>query len=292
MLLIGHAWQQGLIPVSEKALSQAIMLNGVAVESNKQAFASGRVLAAERNGMYSTATDDVTDADLPDSQLLADVVDRRAEFLIAYQNAAYAAAYRRFIDACIEAEQHALGRNGDDVFAKTVARALFKLMAYKDEYEVARLLTRPEFMETIRYQFAGDISVHFHLASPLFARPREGRAVPRKLTFGSWLTHVLSVMARLRFLRGTPFDPFGYMRDRRTERQLIEHYKETIGQLLPSLSPRTIGLAIQIASLPEIIRGFGHVKHANVARARQEETRLLREYGQLLQLPLSPKDAV
>ena len=268
MLLVGHAWQQGLIPVSEEAMLQAIMLNGVAVEANKQAFASGRVLAARGLDQREAPS-----AEPLSAEPLATLIEKQAALLTDYQNASCAAGYRRFVEECAAAEHRALGNACQAVFAKAVAKSLFKLMAYKDEYEVARLYSRPEFMELIRRQFDGDISLRIHLAPPFLARPRKGQNVPEKITFGPWMMRAFSILARLRFLRGTAFDPFGYTADRRLERQLIADYKAMVAGLLPSLSARTLNTAIRLALLPETMRGFGHVKQANVDKAKLEQAR-------------------
>ena len=276
MLLIGHAWQQGLIPVSEEAILQAITLNGVAVEANMQAFAAGRILAERGLGQR----DELSKEPFP-VETVAALVERRVTLLADYQNAAYAADYRRFVELCVTAERRALGDAFEGIFAKTVARGLFKLVAYKDEYEVARLYSRAGFIESIRRQFDGEVSLRFHLAPPFLARPREGQAVPQKITFGPWMMQVFHILGRLRFLRGTAFDPFGYSSDRRLERQLIDEYKATIIRLLPSLSVRTLSTATRLAALADTMRGFGHVKQANVDEAKREQTRLLDEFAKL-----------
>ena len=282
MLLVGHAWQQGLIPVSEEAMLQAIMLNGVAVEANKQAFASGRVLAARGLDQREAPS-----AEPLSAEPLAALIEKQAALLTDYQNASCAAGYRRFVEECAAAEHRALGNACQAVFAKAVAKSLFKLMAYKDEYEVAQLYSRPEFMESIRRQFDGDISLRIHLAPPFLARPRKGQNVPEKITFGPWMMRAFSILARLRFLRGTAFDPFGYTADRRLERQLIADYRAMVAGLLPSLSARTLNTAIRLALLPETMRGFGHVKQANVDKAKLEQARLLEEFATLSQPMLS-----
>ena len=276
MLLIGHAWQQGLIPVSEEALLQAITLNGVAVEANKQAFAAGRILAERGPGQRDQPSGEPVPVETVDA-----LIESRAAQLADYQNADYAADYRRFVERCVTAERRALGDGFEAIFAKAVARGLFKLMAYKDEYEVARLYSRPGFIELIRRQFDGEVSLRFHLAPPFLARPREGQSTPQKITFGPWMMRVFHVLARLRFLRGTACDPFGYSADRRLERQLIDEYKAMIAQLLPSLSVRSLGAATRLAALPETMRGFGHVKQASVDAAKREQNRLLEEFAKL-----------
>jgi indolepyruvate ferredoxin oxidoreductase len=155
-----------------------------------------------------------------------------------------------------------------------VARYYFKLMAYKDEYEVARLYADPAFMEKVKAQFDGDYRLHFHLAPPLLAKRNDkGELVKRE--YGAWMFGAFKLLAKLRFLRGTALDVFGYSEERRTERQLIADYEKTVDRLLAQLTPDNHGLAVEIASIPEDIRGFGHVKARHLAAARQKEARLL-----------------
>ncbi|WP_229159550.1 indolepyruvate ferredoxin oxidoreductase family protein [Bradyrhizobium brasilense] len=273
MILIGHAWQQGLIPVSAAAMIQAITLNGVAVEANKRAFACGRVVAAQ--GLPARGGQPTVLLEPEEWQALA---DRRTEELVRYQNSRYAASYRTFVGQCAATERLKLGSANTFVLTKTVANALFKLMAYKDEYEVARLYARPEFMADLKQRFEGDFTLRLHLAPPFLARPRAGSTTPQKIAFGSWMMRVFAVLARLRVLRGTGFDPFGHTEERRLERRLIDDYKALIDRLSIGLSPATLDKAVQLAKLPEQMRGFGHVKRANVAAAKREEQRLLREF--------------
>ena len=281
MLLIGHAWQQGLIPVSEAALMQAIALNGVAIEANRRAFACGRVLAAE--GQPQTVTEPVL---LPST--VEELTERRVRDLTTYQNAAYAARYRRLVEACVAAERR-LGEA--DGFSRAVANVFYKLMAYKDEYEVARLYTRPEFAAALREAFEGEVSLRFHLAPPLIAPPVDGET-PRKMTFGPWMMPAFKILAWMRPLRGTMFDPFGYTHERRTERRLIDSYESHIRALLQDLSALNYATAIEIAELPMTIRGFGHVKLASVEKAQAKEARLLARFHTLGErLPPDARDA-
>jgi indolepyruvate ferredoxin oxidoreductase len=208
------------------------------------------------------------------SQSFDETVARRAEYLTAYQNAAYAARYRDQVEAAKAAEAaKALDKCG---LAEAVARNLFKLMAYKDEYEVARLYGNGEFLRQVAEEFDGErLRFEFHLAPPLLARrdPRTGE--PRKITFGPWLMPLFKLLMRLKFLRGTAFDPFGYGAERRTERKLIADYEATLAELLEKLDPDNHHLAVAIASIPEKIRGFGHVKSRHLAAAKADEATLL-----------------
>jgi indolepyruvate ferredoxin oxidoreductase len=271
MVLIGHAWQQGLIPVSEAAMLQAIALNGVAVETNRRAFAFGRVVAA---GAVQAAPAAVVAAQPEDWRVL---LERRVAQLTDYQNAAYAARYRALVERCAPVEQR-LGARADLPFTRAVANNLFKLMAYKDEYEVARLYRRPEFAAALSRQFDGDFTLRFHLAPPFIAQPGSGGAAPRKLTFGPWMMHLFALLARLKFLRGTPFDLFGYSDERKTERRLIGDYRALVEHLLAGLSPATLDTAVRLAALPEKIRGFGHVKAGSLVAVEREQQHLIGQF--------------
>ncbi|PDT73441.1 indolepyruvate ferredoxin oxidoreductase family protein [Bradyrhizobium sp. C9] len=268
MVLIGHAWQQGLIPVSEAAMFQAIALNGVAVESNRRAFAFGRVVAA---GAAQVA---IVAAQPEDWRVL---LERHMTQLTNYQNAAYAARYCDLVERCAAAERR-LGVRTGLRFARTVANNLFKLMAYKDEYEVARLYRSPEFAAALSRQFDGDFTLRFHLAPPFVAKPGSGGAEPRKLTFGPWMMHLFALLARLKFLRGTPLDLFGYSHERKTERRLIGDYRTLVEHLLAGLSPATLDTAVRLAALPERIRGFGHVKARSLVAVEREQQHLIGQF--------------
>jgi indolepyruvate ferredoxin oxidoreductase len=215
---------------------------------------------------------------LDDSRLsrsLDEVVARRAAFLREYQGTGYARRYTDFVARARAAEQAAAPGSTD--LAEAVSRYLFKLMAYKDEYEVARLYTSGEFRRRLEQQFEGDYKLHFHLAPPLLAkRDAEGRLLKRE--YGAWVFTAFRVLAKLRFLRGTPADPFGYTAERRGERALIGAYETTVGALLGELRMDNVALAARIASVPEQIRGYGHVKHAHLERAKAREADLLQEW--------------
>jgi indolepyruvate ferredoxin oxidoreductase len=199
-------------------------------------------------------------------QSLDALVRKRVEFLTAYQNAGYAKRYEAFVDKVRQAEA-ALGKG--DALARAVARYLFKLMAYKDEYEVARLYTDGEFERRLKGTFEGDFRVKFNLAPPLLAK-RDAQGHPMKAQYGPWMWQAFRLLARLKFLRGTALDPFGRTDERRMERALIDEYRASIEAALSRLNADSLPLAIELASLPEHIRGFGHVKlrHLNAVRAR------------------------
>jgi indolepyruvate ferredoxin oxidoreductase len=274
LLLLGFAYQQGLVPISAAAIERAIEINGVAVEMNKQAFLWGRRTAAWPERVAKAAGDQGTSvAEVKGPESLDDLIARRAADLVEYQNAAYADRYRALVARARDAERsRAKGCSG---FAEAVARYYYKLLAYKDEYEVARLYTNPEFSAALDRQFTGDYRLAFHLAPTWLARPDPDRARPRKRRFGQWMLRVFAILARLRGLRGTPLDPFGYSADRRLERQLIRAYESRIDELLGKLNADNHDLAVAIASIPEDIRGYGHVKRAHVEAAREKEGELL-----------------
>ena len=279
LFLLGYAYQQGLVPVSGTAIERAIELNAVAVEMNREAFRWGRRAARDTATVERLALqgDDGLEPAAPKS--LDEFIARRAVDLTAWQNAAWAARYRTLVNRVREAERALAGALGaGEALAKAVARYAYKLMAYKDEYEVARLYTDGAFRERLTASFEGNPRVSFHLAPPLLARRDPVTGVPRKRAFGPWMWRVLGLMARMRFLRGTPFDPFGHTAERRTERHLIEEYFETVDELLAGLSPENHGLAIEIASVPESIRGYGHVKERNITQAQSAKSVLLEHW--------------
>ena len=253
-------------------LERAIELNGVAVEANNHAFGWGR-LAAQDHATLEKFLRPQHPAEAPQPQGLAALVERRAKFLADYQDASYARRYRDFVAAVAEAEKARVRGHGE--LAETVARGLFKLMAYKDEYEVARLYTDGAFRQKLDRTFEGDYRLEFHLAPPLVAArdPMTGHLT--KGTYGPWMMHGFALLKRLKFLRGTKFDPFGRSAERRMERQLIADYERIIRELIDGLMPENHPLAVEIARLPEMIRGFGHVKERNLADAKAREAALL-----------------
>jgi indolepyruvate ferredoxin oxidoreductase len=273
MFMLGYAFQKGYVPLSLAALERAIELNGVAVESNKLSFAWGRRAAADRKQVEALLCNTTADDMAPKSQELDALVESRAAFLADYQSASYAQRYRHAVAAIRNAE--ATRASGYSGLADAVARNLFTLMAYKDEYEVARLYADGTFRKKLERQFDGPFTIEYHMAPPLFAARDPATGEPRKRAYGHWMTHVLKVLARLRRLRGTPFDVFGYTAERRMERRLIAEYETTLVELASSLTPDNHALAVEIASIPAKIRGFGHIKQRNVASAKACEAELL-----------------
>ncbi|MHB1375445.1 MAG: indolepyruvate ferredoxin oxidoreductase family protein, partial [Thauera sp.] len=274
LFLLGFAWQQGMVPASEAALMQAIELNGVAIDMNRKAFLWGRraahdLAAVERHALPAAPTP------LRPPGLDA-IVARRVELLTAYQDAAYAARYRSLVERVRDLEAQRVG-TGSARLAEAVAHNYFKLLAYKDEYEVARLYTDPAFWEKVEASFEGDYTVRFHLAAPLLARPDPATGQIAKRSFGPGMMRIFRLLARLKHLRGTRWDLFGHTAERRAERALIAEYERDIAELVERLSADRLPLALEIARLPETIRGFGHVKaHAMQAAARQRRTLLAR----------------
>ena len=273
-MLLGYAWQKGLIPLGRESLLRAMELNGVAVENNKAAFEWGRQAAHNPEAVEKLVSPGQV-VELRKRETLESVVARRVEFLTAYQNAAYADAYRDFIEK-VRAAEATLGRT---TLSEAVARNLFKLMAYKDEYEVARLHAETGFRDRIAGMFEGDYQVHYHLAPPLVARRNDkGELVKRK--YGPAMFGVFRLLARLKGLRGTPLDIFGRSEERRTERALIGEYRASIEQVLAGLNAGNHALAVDIARIPDQIKGFGHVKARNLAAARVQWQQLLQQWQQ------------
>ena len=280
LFMLGYALQRGAIPLAPDSLMKAIELNNVAVASNQQALQWGRMAAHDMAAVQKlVAPEQRVVLALPES--LGASVRKRMEFLGEYQNLAYANGYKAFVDQVRDAEKRA-GRG--DAISKAVARNLFRLMAYKDEYEVARLYTGSAFRRQLEETFEGDYSVSFNLAPPLFSKKdASGHLVKRR--YGSWMMVAFGGLSRLRFLRGTVFDVFGYAEERRTERQLATDYRASISSALPALGLGDDGarLLLALALLPERIRGFGHVKLANLQKAEEEKRTLLSQLEALLQ---------
>jgi indolepyruvate ferredoxin oxidoreductase len=270
LFMMGYAWQKGLIPLSEASLLRAIELNGVAVASNKRSFLWGRRAAVDMQRVEKTATPaQAIVVQMPQS--LDSIIKKRAEFLTGYQDAAYAAQYETLV-ARVRERESALGLGNK--LSMAVAKSCFKLMAYKDEYEVARLYTDGRFVEQLKTQFEGDFSLKFNLAPPLFAK-KDAKGHLVKAEFGSWMWSAFKLLAKLKGLRGGAFDVFGYTAERKMERALIVEYRGMIEALVGKLDAGNHADAVELASLPEQIRGFGHVKEKAVAEYRQRVAELL-----------------
>jgi len=276
--LLGAAWQNGLIPLHWRSLERAIELNGAAVEMNLRAFRLGRLSVADPDRLSALLGDEqAVRVTHTDTETLQGLVARRTDWLTGYQDAAYADRYRTLVNRVAAKEESVVGTAG--ALAETVARCYARLLAYKDEYEVARLYSRPAFMASLRSQFDGDIRLGFHLAPPLLSRRDSVTGRYRKREFGPWILKAFAVLARLKFLRGTALDPFGYSKHRRLERELIADYEALIDRLLARLSVANHGLALKLAALPEQIRGFDVVKEEAVGQVREQQQALLQVYS-------------
>ncbi|WP_207481399.1 indolepyruvate ferredoxin oxidoreductase family protein [Arenibaculum pallidiluteum] len=280
--MLGYAWQKGLIPLSDEALLRAIELNGVAVEMNRSAFLWGRRAAVDLAAVEAAAAprgeagETATPAHRRLSQGLDEMIARRIAHLAEYQDEAYAARYRHLVDWVRTVEgQKARGHGG---LVEAVARSYHRLLAYKDEYEVARLYTDGTFLKQLRDTFEGDYRLEFHMAPPLLAEADEATGEPRKKTYGPWMLKALGVLARMKRLRGTRLDPFGWTEERKMERRLIAEYERTVAELLDGLTPDNHRLAVEIASIPEDIRGYGHIKEASAKAAKDREARLMEAF--------------
>jgi indolepyruvate ferredoxin oxidoreductase len=279
ILLVGYAYQCGALPLSGDAIEQAIALNGEAVAMNRAAFHWGRRAALDLAAVEALARPAPAERD--DNRRLSssfeETVERRVAFLTAYQNAGYAARYRALVEKAKAAESaKAPGACG---LAEAVARYLFKLMAYKDEYEVARLYTDGAFLKQVANDLGGEnLRFEFHLAPPLIARRDKVTGLPRKISFGPWMMRVFKLLARLKFLRGTAFDIFGHSQERKTERRLIADYESMLDEILRKLTPDNHAVAVGLAAIPEKIRGFGHIKLRTLAAAKADEAALLEQF--------------
>ncbi|MEM1299911.1 MAG: DUF6537 domain-containing protein, partial [Pseudomonadota bacterium] len=267
VLLLGASWQAGLVPLTREALRRAIELNGAGVEGNLMAFEIGRWAMADPGGLakYLTPPAEVIET-------LPAKIARREEHLKGHTGRGLAKRYRRLVDDAIQAER----RVGQEGFAEAVAEGYFKLLAYKDEYEVARLHVQTLEAE-LDDAFDNIGSISFHMAPPIFGR-KDSDGKPVKTKFGPWMFRALKVLASLKGLRGTPLDIFGYTAERRSERAAPKAYSKVVNELIEGLDARNIALAAEIARLPLKIRGFGHVKEANAEAAAEEQAVLLAKF--------------
>jgi indolepyruvate ferredoxin oxidoreductase len=277
LFMLGYAYQRGLVPVSAEAIDRAIELNGQAIDFNRRAFRWGRRAAIDQALVAARATP--ADAAPPThrlSETLDEVVARRADFLTRYQNAAYAARYTAWVERTRAAESAV--DIGSTALSDTVARALFKLMAYKDEYEVARLYTDGDFLKRVAGQFEGNYKLKFHLAPPLVAERDPASGQLKKREYGPLMLTAFRALARLKFLRGTAFDIFGRSEERRAERRAIVDYEGRLGEIVADLTAANHADAVALAGVPLDIRGFGHVKEANRLRAQTKDAALVARF--------------
>ncbi|MBT9476640.1 indolepyruvate ferredoxin oxidoreductase family protein [Polaromonas sp.] len=273
-LMLGFAWQKGRVPLTHAALMRAIELNNVQVDNNKAAFEWGRRCAhdlASVQALFKAAQV----IEFVKKPSLAEMLAKRVTFLTAYQNAAYAQTYQAFVEKVRIAEAPL----GKTTLTEAVARYLFKLMAYKDEYEVARLHTDTGFLNKVNAMFEGDFTLNYHLAPPLIAAKND-KGELQKQSFGPWMLTGFRLLARLKGLRGTPLDLFGRTEERRMERALIDEYKASLEEVLAGLNADNHSTALEIARIPELIKGYGHVKARHLASARPQWTALMQSFRQ------------
>jgi indolepyruvate ferredoxin oxidoreductase len=272
MMMMGYAYQQGRLPLSAEALLQAIEINGVSIKMNTQAFQLGRLAAADpaRLAQMIKGKDETIAPKTLDAMSLDEIVAHRSQLLTNYQNEHLASAYRKVVDQVkAVAKQHGFGEE----LPRAVAINYAKLLAYKDEYEVARLFTDGRFQKMLREQFEGDYKISFNLAPPMLSSELDTQGRPLKREFSARMMTVFRLLAKMKGLRGTPFDVFGYNKDRKMERELIAGYERDIETVLRLVSPANVDIAIELLSLPDRIRGYGPVKEKAVkdTRARYEQ---------------------
>ncbi len=260
VLLLGAAWQDGLVPVSLKALMRAIELNGVEVERNKEAFTWGRIAAD-----HPEHIEDLLHIEHEAEETLDELIERRAVFLTDYQDTALAARYRQLVDQARGAET-AVG--GDGRLTAAVARSYFKLLSYKDEYEVARLHTQTGFLADLKKEYGASARIRFHFAPPILNLRTDSRGRPIKREFGTWMLPILKVLARMKRLRGTRFDIFGSTAERRMERALIREFENRVEQLLGTADAGNLAELAGIVEEYMDIRGYGSVKDRAVEEVR------------------------
>jgi indolepyruvate ferredoxin oxidoreductase len=309
MMLLGAAWQRGLVPLSLQAILRAIELNGVALENNRQAFLWGRraaqdLQAVERIALGTTPATQVVRFEPRRQESLQDLVANRAAFLADYQDKAWAARFQTLIGRIEQAGgdtgattgartgNQASSLAGSEALSRTAARGLFKLMAHKDEWEVARLYARPQFQAELEQAFEGNLKLRFHVAGGPFGRhdPQTGRLQKREV--GPWLMTAFRCMAPLRRLRGTLLDPFRHSAERKLAQHLLAEYEADLERLMRELTPERHALAIQIASWPDRIRGYGHVREAHASKVAQERADLWARWAlaqEELRAPVLPR---
>lgn len=284
LFMLGFAFQKGMVPISRAAIERAIELNRVSVDMNKAAFAWGRLAAhspdvvAHYAGLENEAMPVLT---------LEQEIERRVEFLTQYQNKAYGVRYKKFIEEVQAAESRLVP--GETRLSRAVAHGYFRLMAYKDEYEVARLHSDPAFAKKLKGTFEDGFSLKFHLAPPIISRTHPVTGERIKRTFGSWLMPGFRMLAKLKVLRGTPLDLFGLQHERRMERALINEYEATLRDLMAGLTPSNYDIAVQVAMLPHKMRGYGHVKQKNVRETKKLQEQMLADFKETPDMAAAPR---
>jgi indolepyruvate ferredoxin oxidoreductase len=278
MFVVGYAFQKGWLPLSEKAILKAIKLNGIAIEFNQNAFQYGRVAAHDYSRLAPLVEAHLNSLRPDVKSDPQDVLELRMEHLTRYQNADYAEQYKALVDKVMSVEAEKVP--GKTELSKAVVGNYFKLMAYKDEYEVARLYTDGEFIKKLESQFDGDYKLGFNLAPPLLSKKDPLTGELKKREYGGWIFKVFGLLAKFKGLRGTPLDIFGYTVERKMERRLITEYRDTITKLLNELNGNNYEIAVNLANLPSEVRGYGHVKEAAVVKMSMEKSTLLQDFSQ------------
>jgi len=271
LIMMGFAWQKGLLPISKENINAAIEANKVKIDWNKQAFAWGRIYADDPGFVEMLKNTHSKDQK---NQSLEQVIQLRAKDLTNYQNQNYADQYSDLVEKVKQAEQ----KLGTDTLTREVAKYAYKLMAYKDEYEVARLHSDPAFIGKLKETFGKGYKLKFNLAPPLLSPIDKKTGLPRKIEFGGWMLYTFKILSKLKGLRGTAFDIFGYTKERKTERALIPEYFETIESIVKNITPKNRNLAVEIARLPDIVRGYGYIKDNNLNKYYEKRIRLLEKW--------------
>jgi len=274
MFLVGFAWQKGLIPLKRETIEYAIDLNGTAKAMNLRAFNLGRVAAVHPEEL-AKLVGNLDEAKPVVEQDLPSILASRTAHLTAYQNEGLARRYRALVDR-VNAAEKALGGNRDGL-TRAVAHVYAKLLAYKDEYEVARLYTRPEFRKQFEETFEGDVKLTLNLAPPLLAKRNPATGRLDKMEFGSWILTMFKFLAPLKVLRGTPFDFFGYAAHRRIERATIREYEQLVDQILRKLTVANHSQAVELAKLFDTVRGYDVIKEENLAKVHKRKDELLKQ---------------
>ncbi len=285
LFMVGFAYQRGLMPVGEEAILRAIELNGTAIEPNKASFRWGRLAAVDPARVAAAAIPMATPETQRLSQSVDEMIARRAQFLTEYQDAAYARRYADFVGKVRTVETTKMP--GSTALTEAVARYYFKLLAIKDEFEVARLYAETDFVARVAAQFEGDYKLKFHLAPPTINKADPATGEARKSVYGPWMMSAFRVLAKLRRLRGTALDPFSRTAERRTERKLIGDYEALVAELSSALAPHNHSIAVELARIPEHIRGYGHVKDRHLVAAKKKEAELLSAFREAK--PVGPK---
>jgi indolepyruvate ferredoxin oxidoreductase len=274
VMMMGYAYQRGLLPVDAEAIEQAIAVNGVSIKMNTEAFRLGRIAVADPQRLAAMLHEETKPVKTQGEMTLDELIAHRSAHLTAYQDVALAERYRKLVD---EVAATVKSNGLDEALTRAVAVGYAKLLAYKDEYEVARLFTDGAFEKELREQFEGDFKLSYHLAPPLLPAEDDGAGRPKKRTYGPWMMTGFRWLAKMKGLRGTSFDIFGYSEHRRMERELIADYESDVRAVLAKLSEQTAPTALALLSLPEDIRGYGPVKDKAVKQAREKRAGLLKD---------------